>query len=68
MSSSVVLAFIIHILRVFRSLSVVVTIYANPLFTEHMTIFGDDGNESADLQVINNKYPLPMKRRIKFEK
>ncbi len=33
-----------------------------------MTIFGDDGNELADLQVINNKYPLAMKRRIKFKK
>ena len=45
-----------------------IQINLNAAFTEHMTIFGDDGNESADLQVINNKYPLPMKRRIKFEK
>ena len=45
-----------------------IQINLNAAFTEHMTIFGDDGNELADLQVINNKYPLAMKRRIKFEK
>ena len=44
-----------------------IQINLNAAFTEHMTIFGDDGNELADLQVINNKYPLPMKRRIKFK-
>ena len=43
-----------------------IQINLNAAFTEHMTIFGDGGNEIADLQVINNKYPLPMKRRIKF--
>lgn len=45
-----------------------IQINLNAAFTEHMTIFGDDGNELADLQVINNKYPLAMKRRIKFDK
>lgn len=45
-----------------------IQINLNAAFTEHMTIFGDKGNELADLQVINNKYPLPMKRRIKFDK
>lgn len=44
-----------------------IQINLNAAFTEHMTIFGDDGNELADLQVINNKYPLAMKRRIKFK-
>ena len=33
-----------------------------------MTIFGDDGKELADLQVVDKKYPLPMRRRMKFEK
>ena len=45
-----------------------IQINLNAAFTEHMTIFGDGGNEIADLQVTNNKYPLPMKRRIKFDK
>ena len=44
-----------------------IQINLNAAFTEHMTIFDDDGNELADLQVINNKYPLAMKRRIKFK-
>ena len=29
-----------------------IQINLNAAFTEHMTIFGDDGNELADLQVI----------------
>ena len=44
-----------------------IQINLNAAFTEHMTIFGDDGNELADLQVINNKYPLAMKRKIMFD-
>lgn len=36
-------------------------------FTEHMTIFSDEGKQLADLQVIENKYPLPMRRRIRFK-
>ena len=40
----------------------------NASFTEHMTIFDQDGKELTDLRVINNQYPLPMRRRIKTEK
>ena len=43
-----------------------IQINLNAAFTEHMTIFGDDGNELADLQVVENKYPLPMRRRMNF--
>ena len=31
----------------------------NASFTEHMTIFDEDGKELTDLRVINNQYPLP---------
>ena len=32
------------------------------------TIFRDDGEKTADLKVCDNKYPLPMRRRMKFGK
>ena len=45
-----------------------IQINLNAAFTKHMTLFGDDGKELADLQVVDKKYPLPMRRRMKFEK
>ena len=36
----------------------------NASFTEHMTIFDENGKSRADYQVINNNYPSPMRRRM----
>ncbi len=36
----------------------------NASFTEHMTIFDENGESRADYQVINNNYPSPMRRRM----
>ena len=37
----------------------------NAAFTEHMTIFDGEGNEQANLQVVENKIPVPMRRRMR---
>ena len=39
----------------------------NASFTEHMTLFDREGKELTDLQVVNNQYPTPMRRRMKAE-
>lgn len=39
----------------------------NASFIEHMTLFNQEGKELTDLQVVNNQYPIPMRRRMKTE-
>ena len=39
----------------------------NASFTEHMTVFDQEGKELTDLRVIDNQYPIPMRRRMKKE-
>ena len=45
-----------------------IQINLNAAFTEHMTIFSDDGQKLADLKVIEEgNYPLAMRRRMRFK-
>ena len=45
-----------------------IQINLNADFTEHMTIFSDDGQKLADLKVIEEgNYPIAMRRRMRFK-
>ena len=45
-----------------------IQINLNAAFTEHMTIFSDDGQKLADLKVIEEgNYPLAIRRRMRFK-